>query len=68
LLIAFSSSVLLISDRNQRHTANLAVGRKWEIQLVEFNNVLDVEESEEGVLAGLRSQLVEGRNPELIGN
>jgi hypothetical protein len=33
--------------------------KKWRIQLVEFNNVLDVEESEEGVLVGLRSQLVE---------
>jgi len=54
-LIALSSSVLLISDWNQRKTPDLIVGRKWKIQLVEFNNVLDVEESEEGILAGLRS-------------
>lgn len=69
LLIALSSSVLLISDWNQRKTASLTVGKKWKIQLVEFNNVLDVEESEEGVLAGLRSQLTEGQDFEVtIGN
>jgi hypothetical protein len=69
LLIVLSSSVLLISDWNQRQTADRTVGRKWNIQLVEFNNVLDVEESEEGILAGLRSQLVEGRDFEVkIGN
>jgi hypothetical protein len=68
-LIALSSSVLLISDWNQRKTADPHAGRKWKIQLVEFNNVLDVEESEEGVLDGLRSQLVEGRDFEIkIGN
>jgi ABC-type uncharacterized transport system substrate-binding protein len=69
LLIALSASVLLISDWNQRKTPELTGGRKWKIHLVEFNNVLDVEESEEGVLAGLRSQLVEGRDFEVkIGN
>ena len=54
-LIALSCSVLLISDWHQRKTADPTVSRKWKIQLVEFNNVLDVEESEEGILAGLRS-------------
>jgi len=69
VLIGLSAAVLLISDWNQRKTADLTGGRKWKIQLVEFNNVLDVEESEEGVLAGLRSQLVEGRDFEIkIGN
>jgi ABC-type uncharacterized transport system substrate-binding protein len=68
-LISLSSSILLISDWNQRKTADLTADRKWKIQLVEFNNVLDVEESEEGVLDGLRSQLVEGRDFEVkIGN
>ncbi len=68
-LIVLSSSVLLISDWNQRKTVDLTAGRRWKIQLVEFNNVLDVEESEEGILAGLRSRLTEGRDFELkIGN
>jgi putative tryptophan/tyrosine transport system substrate-binding protein len=36
---------------------------------VEFNNVLDVEETEDGILARLRSQLVKGRDFEVkIGN
>jgi len=69
VLIALSSSVLLLSDWNQRKSRDLTVGKKWKIGLVEFNNVLDVEESEEGVLAGLRSELVEGRDFEVnIGN
>jgi ABC-type uncharacterized transport system substrate-binding protein len=68
-LIVLSSSVLLISDWNQRKTVDLTAGRKWKIQLVEFNNVLDVEESEEGIVAGLRSRLTEGRDFEIkIGN
>jgi hypothetical protein len=73
ILITLASSVLLLSDWNQRRAgpagAGASLGRKWKIHLVEFNNVLDVEESEQGVLEGLRSQLVEGRDFELkIGN
>jgi ABC-type uncharacterized transport system substrate-binding protein len=70
-LIALASAVLLISDWNGRAQAESTrgLGRKWKIHLIEFNNVLDVEESEEGVLEGLRSQLVEGRDFEVrIGN
>jgi ABC-type uncharacterized transport system substrate-binding protein len=70
-LIALASAVLLISDWNGRAQAEGThdPGRIWKIHLVEFNNVLDVEESEEGVLEGLRSQLVEGRDFEVkIGN
>ena len=37
--------------------------KTWQLQLIEFNNVVDVEESEEGILAGLKeAQLVEGRD------
>ena len=40
-----------------------ALAKTWRIDLVQFNNVLDVEESQEGVLAGLREAgLVEGRD------
>jgi len=74
-LIVLAAAVLLISDLGQRKgirdsvaAANVA-GKKWKIHIVEFNNVLDVEESEQGVLAGLRSQLTEGRDFEVkIGN
>jgi ABC-type uncharacterized transport system substrate-binding protein len=40
--------------------------RKWNLSLVQLNNVVDVEETEAGVLAGLKeSGLVEGRDYEL---
>ena len=75
ILIVLASSVLLISDLNQRKAAPGSVvaagdvGKKWKIHFIEFNNVLDVEESEGGILDGLRSQLVEGRDFEIkIGN
>ena len=42
------------------------LAKKWNVNLVEFNNVLDVEEAEHGVLTGLReSGLVEGRDYEV---
>ncbi len=41
------------------------LARKWKIHLVELNNVLDVEETEQGVLDGLREAgLVQGRDYE----
>src|SRR5262249_1492963 len=43
--------------------ANRGLSRMWRIAVVEFNNVLDVEESEKGVLAGLKEGgLTEGRD------
>ncbi len=42
--------------------ATTPLAKKRNVNLVEFNNVLDVEEAEHGVLTGLReSGLVEGR-------
>ncbi len=42
------------------------LAKKWNVNLVEFNNVLDVEEAEQGVLTGLReANLVEGRDYEV---
>jgi ABC-type uncharacterized transport system substrate-binding protein len=68
-LIALASTVLLVSDGRQRKVTPDSAVRKWKIRLIEFNNVLDVEESEQGVLDGLKSQLVEGRDFEVkIGN
>lgn len=42
------------------------LAKKWRVRLIEFNDVLDVEETEEGVMAGLREAgLVEGRDYEV---
>jgi ABC-type uncharacterized transport system substrate-binding protein len=52
-----------VHDRAPAAASRPALARKWRLDLVQFNNVLDVEEAEEGVLAGLReSGLVEGRD------
>ncbi|MBI2470810.1 MAG: ABC transporter substrate-binding protein [Planctomycetes bacterium] len=73
-LIALISAVLLVLDRNQRKPKNSEnpppnskqdasgkLTKKWKIGLIEYNNVLDVEESEKGVMAGLREAgLAEG--------
>ena len=74
-LIVLTSSLLLVADWNRRRSAldgsqgNTTaitpggVTKKWRVDLVEFNNVVDVEEAEHGVLAGLQdSGLVEGRD------
>ncbi len=40
--------------------------KKWKLHFIQFNNVLDVEESEEGVRAGLKeAKLAEGRDYEI---
>ncbi|MGB7292873.1 MAG: ABC transporter substrate-binding protein [Thermodesulfobacteriota bacterium] len=42
------------------------LARKWRVNVIEFNDVLDVEETEQGVVAGLREAgLVEGRDYEV---
>lgn len=42
-----------------------SLARRWKIGLIEYNNVGDVEETEQGVLAGLKeSGLVDGRDYE----
>ena len=77
-LIALASTVLLVADWGRRvpsaHPDTDARPRQdggpattpskvWQLSFVEFNNVLDVEESEQGVLEGLREAgLVEGRD------
>jgi ABC-type uncharacterized transport system substrate-binding protein len=62
-LIAAASAVLLLSDRSNRAAGAASGPKTWRVDLVQFNNVLDVEEAQEGVLAGLReSGLVEGRD------
>ena len=79
LLIMFTSGILLVSDwdrRTPRNSEPAAVGanrlssggltKKWQLHLIEFSNMAEVEEAEEGVLTGLReSGLIEGRDYEV---
>ena len=52
-----------VHERVPKSAAPAPLGKTWRIDLVQFNQVLDVEEAEEGVRAGLReSGLVEGRD------
>jgi ABC-type uncharacterized transport system substrate-binding protein len=56
-----------IHDRSATNPATPAAARpltkQWNVDLIEYNTVVDVEEAEEGVLGGLRSSgLVEGRD------
>ncbi|MFO0795277.1 MAG: ABC transporter substrate-binding protein [Candidatus Brocadiaceae bacterium] len=78
-LIAIISAVLLVSDWNQRQARKAKtpqtvtilaetgqLSKKWKINLIEYTNVLDVEDSEKGVLAGLtEAGLVKGRDYEI---
>jgi ABC-type uncharacterized transport system substrate-binding protein len=64
--VAKSATVLVdetgVHDRTQPR-ARAALAKTWRLDLVQFNNVLDVEEAQEGVLTGLREAgLIEGRD------
>jgi ABC-type uncharacterized transport system substrate-binding protein len=69
VLITVISAALLLSDRGSRTAAKSApgtLGRKWNLDLLEYIQVLDVEEAERGIRAGLaEAGLVEGRDHEL---
>ena len=52
-----------VHERSSPPIARAPLAKTWRLALVQFNNVLDVEETEEGVLTGLREAgLVEGRD------
>jgi ABC-type uncharacterized transport system substrate-binding protein len=52
-----------VHERTPPPVARAPLAKTWRVDLVQFNNVLDVEETEEGVLVGLREAgLVEGRD------
>ncbi|HSD59408.1 MAG TPA: ABC transporter substrate-binding protein [Burkholderiales bacterium] len=62
-LLVLASAGLLVSGGGRSHGGP---GRKWNVHIIEYNDVLDVKETEEGILAGLREAgLVEGRDYEL---
>ncbi|HSA92422.1 MAG TPA: ABC transporter substrate-binding protein [Terriglobales bacterium] len=62
-LILLASAGLLFSGAGPRQSGS---ARKWNIHVIQYNDVLDSNETKEGALAGLReSGLVEGRDYEL---
>ena len=68
VLILLASAVLLISDWRRRDSSAgpAGAGRKWVVNLLEYVNVEDSEESEKGIVDGLREAgLVEGRDFEM---
>src|SRR5262249_6019840 len=51
------------ANKPDRKAAGRPAAKRWNVDLIEYNTVVDVEEAEEGVLAGLRdSGLVEARD------
>ena len=71
VLIFFTSSILLLSDLERRKPpaddvssgAHSSTKKKWKVYLIQYNDVIDVKESERGVLEGLRDAgLKEGRD------
>lgn len=65
VLILLASAVLLLSDWAQRggSPGGTGVNKKWVVNLLEYVNVGDSEESEKGIVEGLRtSGLVQGRD------
>jgi ABC-type uncharacterized transport system substrate-binding protein len=65
LLIVAASAILLIADRGRpRARGGSETSRKtWRVSFVQYNNTVDVEDSEKGVLDGLKEAgLVAGRD------
>jgi ABC-type uncharacterized transport system substrate-binding protein len=61
-----ASADVVIDETGRHEKAARPLARKWKVGLIELNNVLDVEETEQGVMAGFKeSGLVEGRDYEL---
>lgn len=68
VLILLASAVLLVSDwrRRDSNAGRAGINRKWVVNLLEYVNVQDSEESEKGIVDGLREAgLVEGRDFEM---
>jgi ABC-type uncharacterized transport system substrate-binding protein len=61
VLILACSATLLLLDLNHRAGAATDLHRKWKVTMIQFNQVLDVEECEKGVRQGLKNaKLQEG--------
>src|SRR5208283_4047548 len=67
-LIVLAGAVLLVSDWSRRTVRGGAgqAGKKWQISIIEYVNVVDVEEAEKGFIDGLPAAgLVRGRDYEV---
>lgn len=67
-LIMLAGAVLLVSDWSRRevHGGHASAGRKWKLSIIEYVNVVDVEEAEKGFMDGLPATgLVRGRDYEV---
>jgi ABC-type uncharacterized transport system substrate-binding protein len=64
-VLASADAVIDETGKREKAVAARPLAKKWKVSLIAFNNVVDVEETEQGVLAGLREAgLVEGRDYE----
>lgn len=64
-LIGLASAALLMGDRNRADHGH--AGKTWKVHLIEYVNVVDTEECEHGIRAGLKeSGLVEGSDYTLM--
>lgn len=64
-LLSATSAVLLLTDRKSGGTADPSsqLGKRWNVHVIEYVNVLDSEEALEGIRAGLKqSGLVVGQD------
>ena len=63
-LIVLAAGILLISDRDHHHVANRT--KKWRIHLIQLVAAPAIDETREGIMAGLKEAgLVEGRDCEV---
>ena len=67
-VVAAASAILLLSDlqHRERGTHARAASHKWKLYLIQYNDVIDVREAQQGVMGGLaESGLQEGRHYEV---
>jgi ABC-type uncharacterized transport system substrate-binding protein len=62
-LLARADTVIDASGTHNKAAAVAQPNKKWNVQIIELNNVLDVEECEQGILKGFEeAKLVKGRH------
>src|SRR5881275_3751 len=67
-MVVAASAILLLSDlqHRERGARARAANHKWKLYLVQYNDVIDVREAQNGVMEGLaESGLVDGRDFEV---
>jgi ABC-type uncharacterized transport system substrate-binding protein len=65
-----AAATMLVDDQGVHTRAvksSAPLGKKWKVEFIQYNRVVDVEESQEGVVAGFKDAgLVEGRDYETV--